>query len=894
MVGRIKPLSIRRASIPMVVAAMVVGSTMGALQPAGAQGTTVRVSVSTLNEEANGHSYNTSISADGRFIAFQSGATNLVTPEINRSLDVFVKDRLLGTTTRASATAIDSLTATADSLNPAISGDGRYVAFESDARTLVAGDTNNVRDIFVYEMDAGIVSRVSVSTAAGQSNGWSTAASISGDGRYIAFMSIASNLVAGDTNGAYDIFVHDRVAGTTSRVSVGPVGAQSNGESRYPSISADGRYISFESDAGNLVAGDTNGVSDIFVHDRVTGTTTRVSVDSSGAQAIAASTAVGTDSLISSAISADGGQIAFQSSASNLVTGDLNGKRDVFRHDRLTGQTTRVSVASSGSEGNGDSISPSITANGQIVEFQSLASNLVTGDTNGTWDVFVRNTGDSSTTRASAGERGWESNAESRDASIAANGNSVAFSSTAYNLLLSEDLNGAWDVFVRDEAPFAPLVAQPAPLASTPDTSRVSQLITREEGNSSSFSVAISANGRYIAFHSNASNLVPSDTNAATDVFVYDRETLVISRVSVSSAGGQGDGPSEFPSISADGRYVTFHSNASNLVAGDTNAVRDVFHHDRQTGETVRGSVSTGGVQGNAESALARISGDGRLVVFQSQATNLGSSDVNQNWDVFVRNLDQNTTSMVSVRTDGLQGNDQSLDGSISLNGRFVTFSSRASNLVSGDTNKSQDVFVRDLQTGATTRASLRPGGSQANWHSGTPSLSGAGRYVAFQSVATNIIPGEPTGRLNVFVHDRLTRLTTRVSNAAVGAQTNGQSGYPSISHDGCRVAFHSAASNLVPLDANAQVDVFVHHRLTRSTTLASVASWGGTAAVVAPAQGNGHSQVPSLSSTGRYVAFESLAKNLVLRDTNSVFDVFLRDLGGVNTTEPISLSETC
>jgi Tol biopolymer transport system component len=228
-----------------------------------------------------------------------------------------------------------------------------------------------------------VVQLVSVASDSTQGNDNSWDPSISADGRYVAFFSHASNLVPGDTNNTLDVFVHDRLTGQTTRVSVASDGTEGNGDSFVGSISADGRYVAFASWASNLVPGDTNGRSDIFVHDRVTGQTTRVSVASDGTEGNG-------DSWGCPSISADGRYVAFASWASNLVPGDTNGRSDIFVHDRVTGQTTRVSVASDGTEGNGDSWwRPSISADGRYVAFPSYASNLVPGDTNGWADIFV-------------------------------------------------------------------------------------------------------------------------------------------------------------------------------------------------------------------------------------------------------------------------------------------------------------------------------------------------------------------------------------------------------------------------------------------------------------------------------------------------------------------------
>jgi len=398
--------------------------------------------------------------------------------------------------------------------------------------------------------------RVSVDANGVQGDGYSYFPSISADGRYVAFNSEASNLVTGDTNAINDVFVRDRQAGVITRVSVDSSGGQGDGVSREPSISADGRYVAFASDASNLVTGDTNVTRDIFVHDRQTGATTRVSVDSNGAQG------VGRGSFNAS-ISADGRYVTFDSAASNLVSNDLNGKQDVFVHDRQTGTTTRVSIDSIGTEvSDGGSYSPSISADGRYVAFDSDASNLVSGDTNLMTDVFVRDLQTGTTTRVSVDSSGGEGNAYSYNSSISADGRYVAFRSLASNLV-SGDLNGTWDVLVRDRQ------------AGT--TTRISVDSSGVQGNGSSDVPSISADGQYVAFASAASNLVSGDDNATNDIFVHDRQTGATTRASVDSSGVQGNGYSDVPSISADGRYVAFASGASNLVTGDTNAVYDVF-----------------------------------------------------------------------------------------------------------------------------------------------------------------------------------------------------------------------------------------------------------------------------------------------------------------------------
>lgn len=407
----------------------------------------------------------------------------------------------------------------------------------------------------------GSTSRVSVSSTGEQADNTSVvrASGISAHGRYVAFTSLASNLVRGDTNFTYDVFVRDRLAGVTRLVSVGLGGEPADNESGSPTVSASGRYVAFASSAANLVAGDTNNASDVFVRDLATGVTTRVSVGPGGRLANGFSR--------DPVISADGLHVAFGSDASNLVAADTNGTHDIFVRDLLAGATRRVSVGPSGRQANGLSFSPAISADGRFIAFESVASNLVAGDTNGYADVFVRDRLARTTRRVSVGAGGRQSDRESMFPAISANGRYVAFLSVATNLIPGDN-NAVADVFVRDRV---------ARL-----TSRVSVGPgERQADGASVLPPAISATGRYVSFSSAASNLVAADTNGERDVFVRDRLAAVTWRVSVGTGGEQGDNRSFSSAISADGRHVAFHSIASNLVAADTNRASDVFVRDR-------------------------------------------------------------------------------------------------------------------------------------------------------------------------------------------------------------------------------------------------------------------------------------------------------------------------
>jgi Tol biopolymer transport system component len=394
--------------------------------------------------------------------------------------------------------ASDGSQANGSSEEPSISSDGRIVAFISDATNLVAGDTNGAADVFVHDLDTGITERVSVASAGTQGNDDCFSLSLSADGRFVAFGSYATNLVADDTNALIDVFVHDRDTATTERVSLGTAGAQANGESFSPAISSDGHFVAFQSDATNLVLNDTNNKSDIFVRDRLTGTTERVSVDSDGKQANGDS--------IAPAISDNGRFVAFASEASNLVDGDTNNKADIFLHDRQKNTTEWiVGPAEFSTPGGIVIVAPAISPDGGFVGFRSNADDLVAGDTNNSFDTFLvdADTRDAERVSVSSGE--VQGNSDSSRPSISSNNRYAVFSSIATNLV-PQDTNGSEDVFVRDR--------------DEGKTRRVSIAFDGSAGDDDSFSAVISGDGRYIAFTSFAENLVEKDTNNVLDVFI--------------------------------------------------------------------------------------------------------------------------------------------------------------------------------------------------------------------------------------------------------------------------------------------------------------------------------------------------------------------------------------
>ncbi|MBI4319214.1 MAG: PD40 domain-containing protein [Chloroflexi bacterium] len=411
---------------------------------------------------------------------------------------------------------------------------------------------------------------------------------------------------------------------------------------------------------------------------------------------------------------------------------------------------------------------------------------------------------------------------------------------------------------------------------------------TQVLGNSGLEGLSISADGRYVAFESSANTLVAGDTNALADIFVHDRQTLQTTRVSASSTGAQANGSSSKPVISATGRYIAFWSSATNLVAGDSNGVEDVFVHDQATGMTARISVSSDGTQGNGTpgGCAPALSADGRFVAYSSYASNLVENDTNGQADVFVYDQVVEDVRRVSVHSNGAQGSwlGSSYCPAISSDGRYVAFISGADNLIGTDTNgdgwcdvgcdrnNALDVFVHDTATRQTTRVSIATGGAEANLGSVKPSISADGRYVAFQSLASNLVQGDTNNRGDIFVHDRQTSQTTRVSVASDGVQANDTSSWPSINGDGRFVAFSSRATNLVSDDAGGWEDAFIHDRWTGQTARITESSTGANA--------NQHSYQPAFDSTGRYVAFVSAARNLIGNYAGNGYNVYLYDRG--------------
>jgi len=408
------------------------------------------------------------------------------------------------------------------------------------------------------------------------------------------------------------------------------------------------------------------------------------------------------------------------------------------------------------------------------------------------------------------------------------------------------------------------------------ETRRVSVAPDGSQANRSSGLPVISGDGRFVAFSSKASNLVEGDTNKMTDAFVWDRETGITERVSVSSIGEEAEGISSPTSISPDGRFVAFNSDAPNLVENDgvpTNleGALDAFVHDRETGETERISVNSQGEPAlSAPSFGGEVTPDGRYVAFVSAAGNLDPLDSDINYDIFVRDRDTDTTEMVSLKASGEETPFMTLGPSISADGRFVAFDAN-DELTPDDTNRAADVFVRDRQENTTTLLSIRTDGSGGRWGGVGPDITSDGRFVLFQS-NSKLVKADTNSASDAYLRDLETGRTRLVSRTWRKRAGNAASLPNDISDEGRYILFISRATNIVPGDTNDEFDHFVYDRTGKTVVRVNVNNRGKQA------RGDKSFNLQaSISDDGAWVAFESSARNLVPDDTNNSYDIFLR-----------------
>ncbi len=431
----------------------------------------------------------------------------------------------------------------------------------------------------------------------------------------------------------------------------------------------------------------------------------------------------------------------------------------------LTGSSIikRISTDASDAQAMGVSSKPSISRDGRYVVFQSTAANLVYGDTNNLADLFLKDNLTGAITRISTSATGGEANGESYNAAISMYGQYVVFSSTATNLVPGDapancldylhggTSNPCVEIFLKD--------------TQTGEVKLVSADPTGQKATGNSYTSSISADGRYAAFDSNAANLVYREPGQCQSMyssmslncvqfFVKDLQTGEIMMGSTSNAGAEANKDSDGGMISADGRFLTFNSRGSNLISGDTNATSDIFVKNLQSGVVNRASTTSSGGQSSSSTYQTVISPDGRFVVFGYGGMDLVAGTDRNSFlpDVFIKDTLTGSVSLVSQTQAGISSNNPCYSGTVSEDGRFVTFTSRATNLVPGTPRNISAVFVKDLATGELTDASISQAGEMADGENSWPVMSGDGRYIAFASEATNLVPGDSNAVEDVFL----------------------------------------------------------------------------------------------------------------------------------------------
>lgn len=880
---------------------------------------------------AGGDSLVADVSADGQRVVFLSTAPNLV-PDLSTGgfRNVYVHDQTTAVTRLVSVNRDGTGGGNGHSTGARISADGRYVVFESAAEDLVNNDGNGAVDIFRHDLETGQTELISVTPAGISGNGASWWPVMTPDGRRIAFVSAASDLVPGDHNGIPDVFVRDLTEPSTTLVSVGAtLGTHPYAGSEAPQITPDGRYVAFVTYADEVLPGIAAAQGTVFVRDRTTETTIWVAANlaeligvspdevraynpvlsddgrvvaykahgrmwgdggwllrhdlDSGVTEVVASDAFVNDApvedLSGPSMTPDGGALVYTS------RDEVFAPSQIIHWDAATGVKTLVSVNLAGTgPAEGISDTPRISADGRHVTFLSHATDLVDVVVSGSSQWYERDLVNGTTRLLSVTADGEAALSDAVLPRLSDDG-ARALVDTAGDGYVDGDGNRFFDVF-----------------GTAPGFSGWERLSAAFPGGESATGsgasgldrASFSADGRYVAFTSIAPDLVPNDHNRYSDVFVRDLRTGETLLVSVNREGtGSGNGPSSAPAISADGRFVAFESNASDLVAGDHHGQPNVFIRDLELGQTWLVNVNLEGTAGAARGATSpAISADGGVVAFLSDSPDLiaGEAPPAGQPRVFVRNRIEGVTRPAGIDRQAWNfggGCDELL---LAADGQSVLFRWTEAGGVR--------LLRTDLVSGVTERVDLPiAGASDAGRVASTAaSLSADGRYVAFVSGHPFLVPDDRNFKDDVFLRDLLTGQTRLITLNTNGVSGNGHATEAVITADGRWVAFVSQAGDLLPNDPLRHLDgsvpsqpspidsdVFLHEVETGITLLVSRSAQEDRSA-------NHRSDQVAISGDGRWLAYRSLATDLVAGDDPARKGVFVYDrFTGLNTLASVS-----
>ena len=808
------------------------------------------------------------ISGDGRKIVFISVADDLGVHDA--AGHVWVRDTVADTTTLVDR--VPGGGAPGDGLvtSAAISRDGSSVCLVGSSTNLVAGVTGT--HVFVVTLSSGAIAVAdrAAGVAGALGNGGPAECALDASGARVVFESLASNLVSDDTNGAIDVFVRDLVAGSTARVSEDSAGGQAPSGGRRGAINGDGTRIAFVS-SDPLIAGDTNGLDDVYVRDTQADSLVRASVGEGGVQANGISG--------EPAIDDGGGHVAFSSRADNLDPGgDTNGKIDIYWRD-LGGDTIVAVSRATGAGGplaDGDCSSPAISGDGLGVAFQSRAANLGGGTPQSQLAYLRRlDTNETFVLSRADGAGGEVANRFSGIPSLGAVPTASAWVSQASNL--DADASGEFpQVFKRDLSgePATVLVSRPTGTAARSAAVNISFVGPR----------SISADGRLVAFVSRADGIDPAAAGPLGHVFVRDTVTDLTTLVSrgPGATGAVANGDSFHGAIGAAGTHVAFLSAATNLLPGVGGS--QIYVRDLVTGDLEVASRADGVTGALATAIIADrpdISAGGMRVVFATRDA-LVAADGNGVGDVYLRDLEAGTTTLVSAGTGGGAGDGASSSPTLSDDGRRVAFVSVASNLLGGAPVSGTHLYVRDLETGVTALADRRStDGAPGSGRVLSPEISGSGSRIAFLALEA-LTPEAISPSGGLYVRDLTSGATILAGrgDGAGGAAAASPVSY-AISGDGARVSFGDEGPGL-PGPANT-LQIFVRDLGADTTTLASAAD--GTAATPANADAGGS----ALSAGGGCVAFDTHADNLTAPAyaTRDFRQVHLRTMTGQCPEQP-------